>query len=653
MTTFSDDEAAKLIYYRATEKSLGSPRFYLGNLAFPVLDDCELQYLSKLCDLYDVEIQEVVYEQTKPGVAPSREGVVACIDLLWIEVARFYSALTGRGVKYVNLTALSHAITAANVKVLIFNLNSWTARLIHEIQPMETRDCSRPIGLIPSFDLPDAYRECVRRAAALHLSEAAFQSGKRRDVAEILMEANLSAATSGAQHILGRMAPQNIARDTISGGFEILAISTHGDGFDSPLPSGLVLCSQLVKTNSKAIGTAPVCAATRLCHRLGYVSTDDETTPLSLVSPSELSARIIFFRACNVLPPRKKLGVQPGSMIGMALLRHASYSCFISAVEIVFNSAIQIHAEVSALNQQGTVGQAWSRLCDLNTRASIRPRLFCFGDPATKICSKIESTRVTQVKLGKDIGTTTIVNQRRAEHIVLAQIFLRGLQETSTNGWLDQHRNDAARTAWERAFTALSAWKNRVDSEETMRTIDDSLAQCLPYIRKDFIAGWLEEDVSWQTAPPIQCPHCREESQSLILEIRNTKLHRHIINCPNCGLSRDTPLGVSSGILISAAGVVRLRTTEETPPRRYFVRVHSHQRDGPTINEISSSDLQSGTIFYSPFMHPVPGQLSVITLESGLMIFDSRNVASLASKGNNLKQKSAKGGAFCRPWSQN
>ena len=619
-----------LFVYRAVIEDLAEPRAFDGQPAYPVLDECELEYIRSLSDLYEIQLRVVALEETEPRESSMIPGVVVCAEPRWRNVCRFYAAQTGRSNLTLDRAALRDFVLGGQLTVLVFGFEEWTVDFIEDIQPIQSDHQSPVVGLIPVHDVADAFRECVRRAVALHLSHLVplVNSNQHGVVTEVVMDAAIGELNVDSVRFLGARASASSVRDAVAAGAEVLAISTHSDGLDSPLPDGLVICSQSGAT-VRGERVQPICIASGVCHRRGHAPLGDPAATRGIIHAFDLKAKLLFYRACYVLLPGDPAGMPVRSTLGAALLRQAVYTCLVTAVEVIFSNAIRVHREVTAIAAGGSVVEALQRIAEMVGDEGSRARFFCFGDPASAIRTRHTGKVAAIGEIGNvrpPVGTA----QEIPPILAYSEMLLKAFESTSTTTWSSTSKCNAAHQVWAAAKTSIALrLRASMESVRLEQGIDDDLARCLPYIKQEIVAAWFHAGAQFAGLSKVRCPHCHTPAQGIRCQFSSLSKGRDIVNCPRCGLSRDVAIGMDSQLTISSEGVVNLVKSQRSLNRRYFVRLHAHQLDGPTVDEVEPVALLQGYAMRSPFAKAIRAQISVFALADGLVSVDSRYVSLL------------------------
>ena len=598
-----------------------------GDPVFPVMSGEDKSYLAALAHLYGAVSHETV---TAPGsfeAVPQASldwGTVLCLDASLHPAARLYAALTGRRLITFEGDAvqLPGALTRNAVEILFFRYADWTSDFVRIVQRV-SHARQGAIGLIPAQDSEDAFRQAVRRAAALYLSQDAPEPARTSCIG-VLPGLSATAARTGSLALIGNNAPADLLDNLLGCGSDILAIATHSDGRDSPLPGGRVLCG--IKGRRHGFeAVEPLCAVTKLCHRTGHKPLEEALRSSQLLAASSLRAKLLFYRACHVLPPTRE-GLPAGESLAQALLDQSVFGCLVTAVGVIFVSDLRLAEELALLRKGGDVGTALARLAQHDEDNPTRPHYFCFGDPRLMIAkATAEQQPAAQFGVKMTIGSKTS-NAPGSESPTLAT--LEALRDPCLVRLTAVEERNHVEEAWSRLIAASATKGNH-------RDIAESFAACLRLVRWEFVDAWLGAGATWRRLTSRPCPHCRSESQVLQCTFGVAKVRRVVVNCFACGIAEDRPEQLTSGIRVSARGI--LTATDGHPlGARLFLRIHAHQQQGPAIEELSKAALHRGYAVWSTMNRAMPAQLSVFTIRHGEFTVATRNVTLLPRPGTGM-----------------
>ncbi len=541
-----------------------------------------------------------------------------CLDSSLLPAARLYADLTGRRLHNFagGAAQLPRVLALEGVDILIFRYADWTSDLINTLQRVADPLRRRPIGLIPALDLDDAFRQAVRRAAAVFLSQDPPELASLFCVG-VIAGLPATAARAGNLALLGRDAPADLLEEALGCGTDVLAIATHSDGRDSPLPASRILCG--IKERRRAFeGVEPLCVATGQCHRSEHMPIKDALGSSRLLAASSLRAKLLFFRACHMLLPTRD-GIEAGDSLAQALLDRSVFGCLVSAVGVIFVNDLRLPEELAVLAGGGDVGGALARLARRDEAEPTRPNYLCFGDPRVMVGrAGIEPPPIARrsAKMGTAStaasafggGNRTIVTLEAVRDICLASL-------ANSN-----ERHDVE-NAWSQLIAACATDGQRGD-------IAHRFSECLRFVRREFTDGWMQAGASWRRLPALGCPHCGAQAQALACTFGIAQARRFVVNCVACGIALDRPSRLSSRVRISPHGSV-IATYPTSRGSRLFLRIHSHQEQGPSIRELSDTALRFEQPVWSDVGRATPAQVSVLTIRGGDFAVASRNVILL------------------------
>jgi hypothetical protein len=509
-----------------------------GRPIWPVCDDQQLEALRRLADCFEATLR-VSTEGRPDPVAAAGEGLVLALASELEPEARLYAHLTGR--RWSALEDPSALTPDAAPDVVIGLREHVHDDLLHRLYG---RGGTAAPGLVFAESLADLREQVLIRSAAALLTT----SPRVRHV-DVIADGVMARHVSSSGHVLGKDAPLEECRGSLSAGAGVLTLTTHSGGIDASLPSNAVLCPADGVTESWDPGGAPSCQLSGMCV-VRQKPIDEARRAGELVSPDIIRARIMLLNTCWGLGPPSDL-IDWTWSVCRRLLSSARLGSLITSWSLIRSSRSAVSALVDAITRGVPIGEA---VAAHNRGVSgWEAGLFCIiGDPRVRLPQQ-RSDLTGSVPPARQSPLPPV--SRRSGNAAVLRFCL------STYSAVAEER------CGEATYRALDAL-DRYQLSTYGRTLGEPLAAgmrtavCQHFLSQSAPPFQFWSDLSYDCQPvegEPRCYACGRLTQSYEHALRVPAAPaRRVSICPNCGIIEDVPSGIFLGFDIERPGIVHL-----------------------------------------------------------------------------------------------
>lgn len=492
--------------------------------------------------------------------ADAGETVVALGEDPW-PAAKLHAHLTGRAA--VRIDAPAELARLCAPAVVIARYEHCTSRLF---AALVEHSRVAAIGLLTARS-PERLRRVVLASAAAAVAGPIGRARLR--LAEVLPD-HASGVLESAHGIhLGRHAPGAIVRRMLAAGADLLVLSSHSDGLDAHLGTGLALCP--VPTAEPHTGTmraAPECQLDGRCYRLRR-PISEAIVGGALVAPEHIAARVMLWHTCrgfllsrggldSMWSLAERLMVNP--KLGAVLLPWNStfYNPAVRELVISLLAGASVGAALGAYARSEVVRRFHHDLCLLgDPRASLSA---CVADASALPClaedaALVETPAASEASELPAPGPRTASASHRPDEALLRLL----LEHAAAAG-----HADAARA------------RELLDAAAADPGFEEPAARWLATQRRGVYRIW-ERVADWTHLVAVTpCPTCGELQVARRATLRLPAVRpRDLVTCPICDTVADLPAGVDLKLHVTPRGL-RLVGAMPSGPVRVSLAMHSH-----------------------------------------------------------------------------
>ena len=234
-----------------------------GQAVLPVSDE-EGDAIARVAAVHGIELVRIdpASCRTDPVVTETSASVIA-LGADAMPAVRLYAHLAA--CTAVLCQTVDEIPVGPTPRIIVTTYAHWTDELAERCAVHEAAASAAP-GLILAPDEQSLVAAVKKHAITLRRA----CSGPPRFTI-ISDEFSMDDAESGEAHSgltgIGRGADIERVKAAISGPTDLLAVFTHSDGFDSPLPGGAVVCPYVVEPLHQIRAAGSACLETSTCHR--------------------------------------------------------------------------------------------------------------------------------------------------------------------------------------------------------------------------------------------------------------------------------------------------------------------------------------------------------------------------------------------------
>jgi hypothetical protein len=507
---------------------------YGGEPVLPIADAQEQAVIERAASIHRVELAQIARERCQTvRDAAGGAGTIVAIGPEALPAARLYAHLTGS--KLVPVTAVDKVAIARGPAVIIASYAHWSDELAERCSAFE-----REIGTIPGMILaPDRRRLLV--AAKKHAVALRRVWSRPAGVILIATVPTTLSAAEGAKagiRVVGPNAGAEEVRQALAGPTDLLAVFTHGDGIDSPLPSEMVLCPYTSEPIIRDGLAGGACLKRRICHRTGK-SIEDARASGRLVDAHSVAAGAVVYIACSAVM-LNKLGLDDELTLGHVLLSTVP-GPVICPIDLPFPSYSSLITFFRTLGECGNLGTA---IAEFNTNPENRLaglRLFLFGDPRCSLPVERLPVR-SHAQIATGAQRYLLLRRAGTLRLILYET-ARGIQSRDPN--IQSRDRDAAKNLVTNASKTLRQLENELLNRD-FDLASAAIERCDRLVT-DLVQCHFTGNVWWaRWAPPsfadidAVCRHCGASARTAVCYFGNG-IARNIESCRSCGLTLDGP----------------------------------------------------------------------------------------------------------------
>ncbi|MCG8329456.1 MAG: hypothetical protein MI974_17310 [Chitinophagales bacterium] len=345
-----------------------------------------IEGIKKIATQFDLEVESIQEKDTVVVDKLTGEGVVCCMDAEIIKEARVYAFLTNRQFKFVkNITEL---INVPNLEILVSLLKDIDLALVKALYERSSV-CEFAPGIIFGYNKKELDANVFIKAVALY--GHAVESVQRFDFFASLL---FDKQEKGKHIIGGQLLELDCLKALLSEKKDLLVIKSHSDGIDGRLGKG-ILCPLNETYYEEATGHSvnlkevPTCVASAYCHRLQCSLEEVKANP-RLISPLNISARILFYNTCFGIPVNSKLVALKWGY-ARELFNNPNIGVLITTWKPIAPNDSYVLQVAHELEKGEPVGQVVAQFNQRKDKTNSNTIYGIFGDPLIKLQFKQKS----------------------------------------------------------------------------------------------------------------------------------------------------------------------------------------------------------------------------------------------------------------------
>lgn len=341
-----------------------------GEPVWPIHDVSDERLLRDLVAVFGCSLQ---VQGASIGETSSSNEIVLGLGEGLRGWTRLYAHLTKRRAQVIS--SIRELETVEDAHVLLCGWDQLTFSLLEQVY-----DYSRnrnPIGLVVADDEVSMRRQVLVRSAS-----ASMRGPMSTPAVLVSGSFDFEELAAPGLSFLGQRAPIAALSAALTTGAGTVGMAVHGDGLDSYVGGGKVICAVKGRENLDA-ARRPDCVAAGYCHRL-HMNLRDALADERTISSRELRCRIGVILSCFGIPATQSLVAPHWSLLQSRLERGA-----VGAIVTPWGLAIPFDDLLLQFTEDlvtgHSVGEAIARSYEYLDEASAINRLCLFGDPRVRL----------------------------------------------------------------------------------------------------------------------------------------------------------------------------------------------------------------------------------------------------------------------------
>jgi RNA polymerase-binding transcription factor DksA len=461
-------------------------------------------------------------EGTRARAFGSRNGTVSGIGKHGKEAARIYAHLTGRS--WTTVDQPHQLMEGCRPAVVVGTYDSFDGELLNYLYQSSGQNSAKSApGLIIGSNREELILQAKLRAAALFL-----QSQPSGSDVLTFAGSNMEIVATEERIILGALADSRVVCELLSARARLLWLRTHSDGIDAYLSENATLCP-FAETTAVKTELPPRCIKTGFCHRQAMSVTQAQREG-RLIPIHALEARLIVLDSCRTLRIRGGTA-DPKISLAAQICQHAKFGALICHWDTIISTASTATTLGNHVINGMPIGKAVARF-NRSEAAISHGLLTCIvGDPDYTLPTEPARSRIpiASPSQGRKSAASGDADQK-SQSTRFIQTIIERLQT----------RNKSPDP------TYVANPRLKPSSEKSMATnVDDAMRrQILRDLAQTELLGiWLGEASVIESNRYGFCEHCRSPVVRLKARPNRSRMVREITSCPNCGITKDIPVG--------------------------------------------------------------------------------------------------------------
>lgn len=502
-----------------------------------------IEGIKKIAAQFDLEVESIQEKNTVTIDKLIGEGVVCCIDPEIIEEARIYAFLTNRQFKFVE--SIVELTSVPNLEILVSLLENIDLALVKALYEESGANDFAP-GLIFGYDKEELNANVFVKSVALY--GRAVKSIQRFDFFASLY---FDKQERGKRIIAGQHLGIDGLKALLSEKKDLLVIKSHSDGIDGRFGKG-VLCPVSEKYYEEAtchtanLKEVPTCIVSNYCHRL-QCSLDEVKTDPRLISPFDISTRILFYNTCFGIPVNSKLVALKWSY-ARELFNNPNIGVLITTWKPIAPIDSYVLQVAHELEKGESIGQVVAHSNKQKDKTNSNTIYGIFGDPMIKLQSKQKNEDVDfspfYINENRDETKVKLWSNRLSFWDAFFKIQLLKREKPYL------HEGGIDDALYEKASACLSQIQdcnlklllggvlNEVDINSLHIEIVDYVFHLGPQPYRDWCNLCSYRLLLSETT---DCNYCESAVEIFEFRFRNDDIYlpRYVYICPVCGISSD------------------------------------------------------------------------------------------------------------------